>query len=316
LGFNNEGKSTSRSTTARSRTTALRRRRRTASSSSRTAAPAVSRFRTAPSSATERRARSPRLAFRPTVSSGTQTVKVYRNTLQNHNVAVDVSTSTSGVLNFDITDNCGSGGTANNGTSNGKITGSDSVAVSVFTNANSAGSATGLIRGNTIGTQGVIGSGSRNGRGMQIQNEGSINIKALISGNIVQSVAGNQEINVQHGIAVAGAAGTTNARITSNILRHNTSTSRPLNVEILNTGALCADISGNSFSNNVGQGGGSSLLRVNRGASGGTFNVHQAQPTAAANLAELDDANGLSFPAGQVTVGGTVTFSQPTCAQP
>jgi hypothetical protein len=46
------------------------------------------------------------------------------------------------------------------------------------------------------------------------------------------------------------------------------------------------------------------------------MNVRQAQLTAAANAAELDDANGLSFAAGQVTIGGTPNFSQLPCTQP
>ena len=71
-----------------------------------------------------------------TVSAGTLNVKAYRNTLIDNSVGVDVSTSTSGILNFDITDNGGSGGVANNGTSNGKVTGSQLIGISVFTNAN------------------------------------------------------------------------------------------------------------------------------------------------------------------------------------
>ena len=254
-----------------------------------------------------------------TVSAGTLGVKVFRNTLLNHNVAVDVSTSTAGILNFDITDNGGSGGVANNGASNGKITGSDSVALNVFTNANSTGSVNGFIRGNTVGTQGVASSGSNLGRGIQFQNEGSVNSKVLISGNIVQGVSGNQEINVQHGIAVAGVAGTSNVTVTNNTLRENTgSSSRPLNAEILNSGTLCVDIGSNAFGAGLtGQGGGSSLLRVNEGSTNApTMNVHQATPTAAANANELDDANGLSFAAGQVTVAGTPNFSTATCTQP
>jgi hypothetical protein len=241
-----------------------------------------------------------------TVSSGTQSIKVFRNLLQNHNVAVDVSTSTSGVLNFDITDNGGSGGVANNGASNGRIIGSDSVAVNVFTNANSTGSANGFIRGNTIGIQGTAGSGSVVGRGMQIQNEGSINIRALISGNIVQEVTGNQGINVQHGIAVAGVAGTTNATITNNTVRQITGGSRPLNTEILNTGTLCSDIQGNTLFQ-PGQGGGTSVLRLNR--TNGTYNNRQLS---AADLAVVN-----TLPAGgTVTVAGVINFNQGPCTQP
>jgi hypothetical protein len=99
-------------------------------------------------------------------------------------------------------------------------------------------------------------------------------------------------------------------------LRDNTSTSRPLNVEILNTGTLNVTIVGNVFSNNVGQGGGSSLLRVNDPAGGDTMNATQLSPTAAANANELDDANGLSFAGGQVTVGGAPNFGQPAPSLP
>jgi Bacterial Ig-like domain (group 3)/Bacterial Ig domain/Calx-beta domain len=251
-----------------------------------------------------------------TVSAGTQNIRVFRNTLLNHNVAVDVSASTSGVLNFDISNNGGSGGVANNGASNGRIVGSDSVAVSVFTAATATGSVNGFIQGNTIGTQGVVASGSVNGRGIQFQNEGSVNSKVLISGNIVQGVAGNQELNIQHGIAVAGAAGRSDVIAINNTLRENTSQTRPFNAEILNTGTLCVDIAGNTFANNIGQGGTASLLRVNDPAGTGTMLVRQLTPSAAANANELDDANGLSFAAGQVTVSGAPTFNGGACTQP
>jgi hypothetical protein len=153
-------------------------------------------------------------------------------------------------------------------------------------------------------------SPARSGRG--------INVTAQISGNIVQSVAGNQEINVQHGISgFDGDNGISNVTITNNTLRDNTSTSRPLNVEILNGGAggggqLNVTISGHSFSNNIGQGGGPSLLRVNEGTiNSPTLNVTQLTPTDAVNANELDNANGLSNAAGQVTVGGSPNFGQP-----
>ena len=233
-------------------------------------------------------------------------MKVFRNLLQNHFVAVNLSTATGGVLNFDVTDNGGSGGVANNGTSNGTIVGSDSVAVSVFTNANSTGSANGFFRGNTIGTQGTAGSGSVVGRGMQIQNEGAINIRTLISGNIVQGVTGNQGINVQHGIAVAGVAGTTNATITNNTVRQITGGSRPLNTEILNTGTFCTDIQGNTLEQ-PGQGGGTSVLRLNQ--TNGTYNNRQA------SAADLATVNTLPL-GGTVTVAGTINFNQPACTQP
>jgi Bacterial Ig domain/Calx-beta domain len=249
-----------------------------------------------------------------TVSAGTQNVKVFRNLLQNHFSAVDVSTSTAGILNFDIRDNGGSGGVANNGASNGRIIGSDSVAINVFTNANSTGSVNGFIQGNTVGIQGVAASGSVVGRGMQFQNEGSINSKVLISGNIVQGVAGNQELNIQHGIAVAGAAGRSDVTAINNTLRENTSTTRPLNAEILNTGTLCVDIAGNTFANNIGQGGGPSLLRVNDPAGTGTMLVRQLTPTGAVDPNQLDDANGLTN--AQVTVSGAPTFNGGACNQP
>src|SRR5439155_23425753 len=149
------------------------------------------------------------------------------------------------------------------------------------------------IRGNTVGTQGVLSSGSKNGRGIQVQNEGSVSVTVEISGNIVQQIntTGNQGINFQHGIAVPGAVGASNGIITNNIVRNITSGSRPINVEILNTGTLCADISGNTFPGSTGQGGGASLLRVNESApGGGTMTVRQKTPTAAADPQELDDA--------------------------
>jgi hypothetical protein len=42
--------------------------------------------------------------------------------------------------------------------------------------------------------------------------------------------------------------------------------------------------------------------------------VRQLAPTAAVNLNELDDANGVTL--AQVSLSGAPTFGQPACAQP
>jgi hypothetical protein len=262
-----------------------------------------------------------------TVSAGTMNVTVTRNSLQNHNAAVDVSASGSGTLNFDITDNGGSGGIANNGVANGIITGSDAIGISVFSQATATGSMNGFIRGNTIGTQGVTSSGSRVGRGMQIQNEGSIQTTVLISGNIVQEIgvtatSGNEGISVQHGIAVAGAAEASNVTNINNTIR-DVRNSRAIVHQILNTGNLCSDIGGqgvagtdkNILTNIFGQGGTDSKLRVNR--TNGTHNIRQLTPTAAVIPAELDEANNLSNAVViQATVSGANNFNAGTCTQP
>ena len=76
---------------------------------------------------------------------------------------------------------------------------------------------------------------------------------------------------------------------------------------------VCANISGNTFSNVAGQAGDGSFMRVRELS--GTFIVTQATPTAAANVAELDDANGFNDPT-KINISGGVAFSQAACPLP
>ena len=93
------------------------------------------------------------------------------------------------------------------------MTGNRGTGINVFTNANSTGTMTGEITDNTIGTQGVAGSGSLLGRGIQVSIEGGGTATLLIDDNTVQSVADFEGISVVENVT----PGIINATITNNL---------------------------------------------------------------------------------------------------
>src|SRR6185503_17258396 len=75
--------------------------------------------------------------------------------------------------------------------------------------------------------------------------------------------------------------------------------------------AICANISGNTFTGTIaGQAGNGQFMRIRELS--GTVNVTQATPTAAAIGTELDDANGFNDPT-KISIGGSPQFSQAAC---
>jgi hypothetical protein len=227
-------------------------------------------------------------------------------TFTNNNVGVDVSSDPiNTALTFDIHDNV--------------ITGSRAVAINSFHNANPPfnRSVNGKIQNNTIGTPGVAGSGSLLGNGISIQNEGTVPVTILISGNTVQEVSSFPAISSNVGLSgIATGGGLESLTITNNIIRNVGS--RGIVVQENQVGGtsfptICANISGNSFSGIAGQAGNGEFMRVRQ--LNGTVNVTQAAPTAAANAAELDDANGFNDPT-KINVSGTVNFNAGACALP
>jgi hypothetical protein len=240
-------------------------------------------------------------------SGGTMTCNISGATFTNNNVGPQASVAGSGQVVFDF--------------SNNTITGTRSSAINFFADANppfSPKSLTGRVQNNVIGTVGVLNSGASLGNGIRIQNEGAVNITMLISGNTIQEVQSFPGINANIGLGGLATGGfATNLTIQNNTIR-NMNGSRGMTLQDNQTPSgpfptVCANISGNSFSNIFGQAGDGTYMRVRE--LNGTFNVTQATPTAAASAAELDDANGFNNPL-LIAVGGGVAFSQPACPTP
>lgn len=232
------------------------------------------------------------------------TANISGATFTNNNAATSVSTSLGGVATFNIANNT--------------ATGNRSHGMNVFASAN--GPFTSLISGkflnNTIGTLGVVNSGSEVGSGIRIQNEGAVPVNIQISGNIIQEITSFQGITVNVGLSgVATGGQNTNLTITNNTIR-NINGSRAMAIQdnqtTPNTPAptLCTNISGNVMSNVVGQAGDGSYIRLRR--LNGTFNVTQA------SLAALEAANTCAGGscAGLVPVSGTVNYNQAACTLP
>jgi parallel beta-helix repeat protein len=205
--------------------------------------------------------------------------------------------------------------------SNNNFQGSRAVAINSFHNGNApyTRTFTGTFTNNTIGTVGVAGSGSGLGNGISVQNEGAISdARYLISGNQIHQVTSFPAVSVNVGLGgLATGGGTTNVTITNNTISNIGS--RGIVVQDNQDPTLgpfptvCANISGNSFSNIAGQAGNGEFMRVRR--LNGTVRVTQATPTAAANSAELDDANGFNDPI-RINISGTVLFGQTPCITP
>jgi hypothetical protein len=245
------------------------------------------------------------------VNQGTShTVNVSGATFTNNNVGVDVSSDPiNTTLTFNIHDNT--------------FVGSRAQPINSFQNGNPPFDRTvnGRIQNNTIGTLGVAGSGSQLGNGISIQNEGAVPVTMLISGNTIQEVAQFPGISSNIGLGGAVTGGkTTNLTITNNVIRNIGSRGIALQENQVNPAQtpgpfpfLCANVSGNTFSNIAGQAGNGQFMRFRE--LNGTVTVTQATPTTAANPTEVDDANGFNDPT-KINISGGVAFSQPACPTP
>jgi len=252
-------------------------------------------------------------------SGGTATCNLSGATFTNNNVAVSVSAAIGGSLAFNV-----SGNTATQNRSHG---------LNLFVAASTTGAVSGSFVNNIVGTQSVMGSGSQLGFGIRVQNEAVSTTNpatVLISGNTVQELGfpasgpnpatGFAAINVNQGIFGQTTSRPTNATITSNTVS-NVYNSRAIIIQQNNStnttgsaGLTCADISGNNMSNIAGNIGDGTKIRF-RQLAGGTFNVRQQTPTAAAIANELDDANGFNNPL-LVSIGGFPTFNAGACPLP
>ncbi|WP_421778871.1 hypothetical protein [Hoeflea sp.] len=244
----------------------------------------------------------------------TGTLTVEDSSFNGMNVAISGSLDTDGAgAGPDLTVNIRDG--ADVGTAGNTITGIRSNAVNLFTNG-TLGPGEGILRatisGNTIGTFGTAGSGSDLGSGIRASNEGGGTMNLLIDNNTVQEVANFEGIVITDNVT----GGTTNATITNNTIREM-DFDRAIHVQSLVAGAtVCTNISGNTFSGTIRGdspfNGTTSVIRLRQTA--GTFNSVQASATGAASATELDDANSIA--STNVTISGTVNFSQPACVLP
>jgi len=224
------------------------------------------------------------------------TLNASTSSFSSNNVALSASASNSGDVTFNF---------SNNPT----VTGSRSNAINVFANANHTGTISGRIETNTVGTNGVLSSGSQFGSGVRVSNEGTGTVTALINGNTIQEV-GDGNINAFEGIFINETVngGTTNVTITGNAL-DQIRDDRGINVQQVNGGGtVCSDVSGNTLTN-IGS---TTPLRVRQVT--GTHNVRQLDPAGPADPNRLDTVNGLT--SAEVSVSGTINFNQGACPQP
>ena len=242
-------------------------------------------------------------------NGGTMTCNVSNATFTNNNVGPQGSVAGNGTLLVNFTGNT--------------ITGNRAIGINFFADANSpfTKSISGTVRNNVIGTLGVTNSGSEVGSGIRIQNEGAAPITLLIAGNTIQEVASFPGISVNvglSGIATGGLA--TNLTITNNIIREMDG-SRAITIQDNQNApnapapTICVDMSGNSFSNIVGQAGDGSFVRIRE--LNGIVNVRQSTPTTSAIAGELDDANsGNDVTGTKYAISGSVQFNTGVCTQP
>lgn len=223
-------------------------------------------------------------------AGGTMNVTVQSSAFVNNNVGIGVSASSSGNMSFDILNNIPIHST----------TASQSIGINVFANASHTGTIQGTISGNRIGTNGIVASGSIDGNGISASNEGAGTMTLLVDNNTVQEV-GNGSFTGFEGIFIIDSvtAGTLNATVTNNIV-DQIRDDRGLQIRLTSGGTVCADISGNAFSNT----GGSTDLRVSH--TSGTYNLRQ---TSQANLSTVNGG-------ATTTVSGAITFGGSACTQP
>jgi hypothetical protein len=246
-------------------------------------------------------------------TGGTMTCNISGATLTNNNVGPQASVAGNGQMVVNFTGNT--------------ITGIRSHGINFFADANPpfTKSISGTVQNNVVGTLGVANSASSLGPGIRIQNEGAVPITLKISGNTtgntIQEAQNFQGINANVGLSGNATGGlATNLTITNNTIREIDG-SRAITIQDNQSApdtpapTVCVDMSGNSFSNIVGQAGDGSFVRLRE--LHGVFNVRQSAPTTAVNAAELDDANsGNDLTGTKYAISGTPQFNAGACTQP
>jgi hypothetical protein len=107
------------------------------------------------------------------------------NTIQNNQLAIDVSKAQTSNLAFSIQNNLA-------------VTGHNSHAINLFTaaGAGTTGSFRGRLQNNTIGNAGVPGSGSAIGNGIRVNINGDADADVLVDGNTIRQCPNGRGIEV------------------------------------------------------------------------------------------------------------------------
>jgi len=243
-------------------------------------------------------------------SSGTSmTANIAGSTFTNNNNGINLSTGPgSTTLTYSIDGNT--------------ITGSRSTAINDFQNGNSPFTRTvkGTITNNIIGTAGVAQSGSTNGNGISISNEGAVTATYLIKGNTIQQVGTSGGLGGAGISVITGLFGVVTGGKTTSVTIQNNTISNILNdsgISIINaqdtTGTqpkIAVSLSGNGFVNTY-----NNQNIYLESSNGGEVLVEQLAASASADPDELDDSNGGNDPSKIVT-SGTITYDQATPDQP
>lgn len=216
-------------------------------------------------------------------------------------MGVNISGSTfqiNGNTAMSVVSNAGANTTFNI-SSNPTITGHAGNAININLGLPSTGTLQGTIANNVIGTSGVPNSGATGGNGINVVSNGSGALTTAITSNSIHGIQFGVGINVQ----ARDGNNTLNATITGNTINLNSPTAT--NGILVNSGAVstdtvvvCADISGNSFTNSTGD-----EIRVRKRFAGVTFRL----PGFAGNGASTTDVN--NFLAAQNSLGGGTVSS-------
>jgi hypothetical protein len=241
-------------------------------------------------------------------SGGTMNATVTGGTFTGHNVLVNLSIATSGVLTFDV-----------NGISGPR---NRSSGINLFSNANATGSMSGRIRNNVIGASGVTDSGSYVGSNIVIGNEANTTANAApitvsITGNTLHQARSFQLIKIDQGIGAN--ASPTFATITGNTFGRAGGERAIAFQQNLGTATSCVDLQGNNFIGPIaGNAGDGTIIRLRQNSTG-TFNVRQT------SVADIFSNNtwpashplGGTYNSGNFFAsGGTLTFNGGVCPQP
>ncbi|MBB4098239.1 right-handed parallel beta-helix repeat-containing protein [Sphingomonas kyeonggiensis] len=196
------------------------------------------------------------------------------------------------------------------------ITGSRSTAINDFQNGNAPFTRTvnGTITNNIIGTAGVAQSGSTNGNGISISNEGAVTATYLIKGNTIQQIGTSGGLGGAGISVITGLFGVPTGGKTTSVTIQNNTISNILNdsgITIINAQdnsgtqpKIAVSLSGNGFVNTY-----NNQNIYLESSNGGQVLVEQLAASASANANELDDKNGGNDPTKIVT-SGTITYGQ------
>ncbi len=228
--------------------------------------------------------------FSNAIGTAAMSVNISGSTFQiNGNAAMNVTAANAANATFNIS-------------SNPVITGNVGTAININLALPSTGTLQGTIANNVIGTSGVPNSGSSGAGGTH-----GINVVSNGSGTLTTAITNNgiHGINTGAGINIQARDGSTtlNATVTGNTI--NTNSASSANGILVNSGAVgtdtvtvCADISGNTFTNSGGD-----EIRVRRRFATVTFRL----PGFVGVGTNLTDVN--NFLAAQNTLGGGTVSS-------